>query len=90
MLYTPRTNVGFSTKFLPTWEGPFIVVAHISPVNYRIQSMNGKKTQVVHVQSLKHNRIWRNLHQVTNFFKRPRESLANYNQDGSQLIYEKW
>ena len=62
MLYTPRTKVGFSTKFLPTWEGPFKVVAHITPVNYRIQSMNGKKTQVVHVQRLKQYRSWKNLH----------------------------
>ena len=61
MLYTPRTQVGLTTKFLPTWEGPFTVVTQLSPVNFRIQSLNGKKTLVVHVQRLKRYKSWNRL-----------------------------
>ena len=32
MLYTPRTEVGLSTKFLPKWTGPYTILARISPV----------------------------------------------------------
>ena len=59
MLYTPRTKVGLSTKFLPQWRGPFRVVHQISPVNYRINSCDGKKTMVVHVQRLSKYRPWK-------------------------------
>ena len=58
MLYTPRTKPGFSTKFLASWDGPFIIKNKISPVNYRVESSDKKKSFVVHVQRLRKYRKW--------------------------------
>ena len=58
MLHTPQTQVGMTTKFLPRWNGPYTITAIISPVNYRIESMCGRKNLVVHVQRMKRYRPW--------------------------------
>ena len=59
MLFTPRTKVGLSTKFLPFWSGPFKIVTKISPVNFRIEGAEGKSSQVFHVQRLRLYRPWK-------------------------------
>jgi hypothetical protein len=58
MLFTPRTKEGFSTKFLPRWDGPYKVIAKMGPLNYRIMKVDGKKTVVVHVQRLRKYQPW--------------------------------
>ncbi len=58
MLYTPKTEIGLSTKFLAKWSGPYTVITKVSPVNFRIETENKSKNMVVHVQRLKHYRPW--------------------------------
>ena len=55
MLFTPRTEVGLTTKFLSRWTGPFKILAKINPVNYRLESI----PHVVHVQRLWRYRPWK-------------------------------
>ena len=58
MLFTPHKKTGFSTKFLSTWDGPFKVVGKIGTVNYRIETLCGRKSMLVHVQRMKKYRVW--------------------------------
>ena len=58
MCFTPRTKIGFSTKFLPRWEGPYTVTTKLGPLNYRITRLDGQKTMVVHVQRLRAFKPW--------------------------------
>ena len=55
MLFTPRTEVGMTTKFLSRWTGPYQIASQINPVNYRLASY----PNVVHVQRLRHYRPWK-------------------------------
>ena len=54
MLFTPRTEVGITTKFLSRWTGPYKVTSKISPVNYRLEAY----PNAVHVQRLRRYRPW--------------------------------
>jgi len=58
MLYTERTQVGLSKKFLPRWDGPYLIIQAVGPVNYRIESLDKKKTHLVHVNRLKIYKPW--------------------------------
>ena len=42
-----------SLKLLPRWEGPFRIISKIYDVTYECESLNGKKTQTVHVQRMR-------------------------------------
>lgn len=55
MLFTPRTEVGMSTKFLSRWTGPFKVASRANLVNYRLEN----HSNLVHVQRLRKYRPWR-------------------------------
>jgi len=55
MLFTPRTEVGMTTKFLSRWTGPFKIETKVNPVNYRLESI----PNVVHVQRLRKYRPWK-------------------------------
>jgi hypothetical protein len=47
-------NLHLTTKLLHTWHGPWKVLEQLSPVNYRIQNLRGRKKQdTVHVRRLK-------------------------------------
>jgi transposase InsO family protein len=54
MLFTPRSEIGLTKKFLSRWTGPFKILARINPVNYRLEDV----THVVHVQRLRRYRPW--------------------------------
>ena len=54
MLFTPRTEQGLTTKFLPRWTGPFKVTHKVNPVNYRLED----HAHPVHVQRLRPYRPW--------------------------------
>ena len=58
MVYIPRTKVGFSTKFLPHWTGPYRITKQITRVTFRVENLNGTKSHAVHVQHLKLFRPW--------------------------------
>ena len=59
MLFTPRTEVGMSTSFLPRWGGPYVVTNQIGDLNFRIESIcEPKKSQTVHVNRLRPYRPW--------------------------------
>ncbi len=58
MMYRPRTKVGFSTKFLAHWTGPYRVIRQITPVTFRVESMDCTKSYTAHVQHLKLFRPW--------------------------------
>ena len=58
MVSIPRTKVGFSTKFLAHWTGPYRITKQITPVTYRVENLGGTKSHVVHVQHLKLFRPW--------------------------------
>jgi transposase InsO family protein len=55
MLFTPRTEVGMSKKFLARWTGPFKIMARVNVVNYRLEN----HPNLVHVQRLRKYRPWR-------------------------------
>ena len=50
MVYWPVPKKGFTKKLLPKWQGPFKIVAKISPLTYRIEK--DAKTIAIHVQRL--------------------------------------
>ena len=58
MLFTPHTKVGFSTKFLSRWDGPFTVLNKLSNLNYRVENLDKSRTMVVHVQRMRKYRPW--------------------------------
>ena len=59
MLFTPRTEIGMSTSFLPRWRGPFLVTSQVGDLNFRIESTTApKKSQMVHVSRLRQYRPW--------------------------------
>ena len=47
-LYVPHTRRGQTSKLYKPWQGPYKVIKKISDVTYRIQSVTGRKRQVVH------------------------------------------
>ena len=51
--YLPRAIVGRTPKWHRNFEGPFLVVKVIGPVNYSIQASVRAHTRVVHVDTLK-------------------------------------
>jgi hypothetical protein len=51
--YYPRKLVGKSAKWQAAYQGPFLVVDIINPVNYVIQKSPRANRQVVHVDKLK-------------------------------------
>ena len=71
MLFTPRTEVGMTTKFLSRWTGPYKVTSKISPVNYRLEAY----PNAVHVQRLRRYRPW---------IPKPNQEAANANNIFSQ------
>ena len=50
MVYWPVPKKGFTKKLLPKWQGPFKIVAKISPLTYRIEK--DAKSIAIHVQRL--------------------------------------
>jgi len=53
-LYTKSRKKGLSPKLMHPWHGPFRVIKLTSPVNVKLQFMNGRKLQpIVHVSRLK-------------------------------------
>ena len=52
-LYTEPYEEGMTKKFLPFWDGPFKITGKQDDVTYRIESMNGLKTNLVTVQRLR-------------------------------------
>ena len=65
MLFTPRSEIGLTKKFLSRWTGPFRVLAKINPVNYRLES----SPHVVHVQQLRRYRPWGRCLSKANFMR---------------------
>ena len=57
MLFTPRTQIGLSRKFLSRWTGPFKIISKINPVTYRLEL----HPNAVHVQRLKRYRPWHSI-----------------------------
>ena len=53
MIYFQAPKQGLSLKLLPRWEGPFRIISKIDDVTYECESLNGKKTQTVHVQRMR-------------------------------------
>jgi hypothetical protein len=54
MLFTPRTEVGLTTKFLSRWTGPFKITHQVNPVTFRLEHHSNP----VHVQRLRPFRPW--------------------------------
>ena len=52
-LHSPAVPRGKPKKFHHPWSGPYKVIKVLSTVNYRIQSVNGRKRYVVHFDRLK-------------------------------------
>ena len=52
-LYVPHTRRGQTSKLYKPWQGPYKVIKKISEVTYRIQSVTGRKRQVVQFNRLK-------------------------------------
>ena len=52
-LYVPHTRHGQTSKLYKPWQGPYKAINKISDVTYRIQSVTGRKRQVVHFNRLK-------------------------------------
>jgi predicted aspartyl protease len=65
MLFTPRSEIGLTKKFLSRWTGPYKVLAKVNPVNYRLEAL----PHVVHVQRLRRYRPWVRRLTKTNFMK---------------------
>ena len=55
MLNVPKVKQGLSKKLAPKWEGPFLVIEKVGPVNYKIKKVNQQKAKIklVHHNSLK-------------------------------------
>ena len=53
LLYTPQCPPGLSPKLRKKWTGPHRVKAQTSDVNFEIQEMGGRKTQLVHLDRLR-------------------------------------
>ena len=51
--YLPKATVGRTPKWHRAFEGPFLVVAVLDPVNYSIQASARAHAKVVHVDKLK-------------------------------------
>ena len=51
--YLPKATVGRTPKWQRCFEGPFLVVAALDPVNYSIQASARAHAKVVHVDKLK-------------------------------------
>ncbi len=58
MIYSPKTKIGLSTKLLPRWDGPYKIINCISLVNYRVESLDKKRSFVVHVQRMRLYKPW--------------------------------
>ena len=52
-LHVPHVKRGQTTKLPRPWQGPYAVVKVLSDVAYRIQSVSGRKWQVVYFDRLK-------------------------------------
>ena len=52
-LLSHQRRVGLSTKLRLPWEGPFLVLAKLSDVHYRIQRSPRSKCKVVHADNMK-------------------------------------
>jgi len=58
MVYFPASKVGMTYKFLAKWDGPFTIIAKLNDLNYRVMSLAGDKTLVVHVQRMLSYKPW--------------------------------
>ena len=58
MIYSPKTKIGLSTKLLPRWDGPYKIINCISLVNYRVESLDKKRSFVVHLQRMRLYKPW--------------------------------
>ena len=53
MVYFPVPKVGLSYKQVPKYDGPFIEIAKIDQLNYRIQDLKDeRRIFIVHVQRM--------------------------------------
>ncbi|KAK3105050.1 hypothetical protein FSP39_016182 [Pinctada imbricata] len=52
-LFCPGVKKGQSTKLHSPWKGPYIVLAKLSDLNYRIKLVGGMKKKVVHINRMK-------------------------------------
>jgi hypothetical protein len=49
---------GKSAKLLPYWDGPYKVVRQLTELNYRVETANGKKSFIAHVQRMRRYQPW--------------------------------
>ena len=53
LVYKPTRKVGRSEKLLHRWHGPYRVIKRITPLNYEVKLINGRKSDIVHVVRIK-------------------------------------
>ena len=54
LVYRPTRKIVLADKLLHRWHGPYVVQQQITPLNYEIRLISGKKnTKIVHVERLK-------------------------------------